>query len=224
MSRRDWLRAGFLGRAADVASRKIEDAAKVLRDAGFKGEPPAESTRGAINPARPITLAVHRPPGAVPEAAFLAGCTRCDACIKACPQGVITRASGRFRGAEGTPVLDLSIAACVMCEDTPCITACEPGVLKKDRPLKMGTAWVQPMACLAHTGSFCTVCSERCPVPGAIENRNGKPVIHEAACTGCGVCANVCPAPSKAILVMPLQDRPPDAPPTAAPLKPETTA
>lgn len=212
MSRREWLRAGFLGRAADVAARKIDDAAKVLSDAGFRDSDPASMPPRAIDPARPITLALHRPPGAIPEQQFLAGCTRCDACIKACPQGVIVRASGRFRGAEGTPVLDLSIAACVMCEDTPCVTACKPGVLKAQRPRKMGTAWVQPMACLAHTGSFCTVCSERCPVPGAIEVRQGKPIIHESACTGCGVCVNVCPAPSKAILVMPLTDRPPDAP------------
>jgi len=98
--------------------------------------------------------------------------------------------------------------ACIMCPDTPCITACKPGVLRADQPLKMGVAWIQTMACLAHTGSFCTVCSERCPVPGAIQVSAGKPRIREDICTGCGVCASVCPAPSNAVVVMPLADRP----------------
>jgi len=105
-------------------------------------------------------------------------------------------------------MIDATATACIFCEDTPCISACKPGVLSRARPLKMGVAWIQTMACLAHTGSFCSVCSERCPVPGAIEVVAGKPTIRGDVCTGCGVCASVCPAPHNAVVVMPLADRP----------------
>lgn len=104
-------------------------------------------------------------------------------------------------------------AACVMCSDTPCIASCQPRALRREQPLKMGVAWIQPMACLAHTGSFCSVCSERCPVPGAIRVDAGRPAIDPQACTGCGVCAHVCPAPTNAVVVMPLADRPTARPP-----------
>jgi ferredoxin len=49
-------------------------------------------------------------------------------------------------------------------------------------------------ACIALT-SFCTVCSERCPVPGAIVMTAGRPAVVPAACDGCGRCVATCPAP-----------------------------
>lgn len=177
-----------------------------LRGEPRSDAPPADSPAPRIG--RPRTLPIHRPPGALPEAAFLAGCTRCGECIRVCPVGAITLAPARFRQAAGTPCIDPLVAACVMCADTPCITACEPRVLRQDRPLKMGVAYIETMACLAHTGSFCTVCSEHCPVPGAIELAAGKPRIRPDVCTGCGLCATVCPAPINAVVVMPLADRP----------------
>jgi ferredoxin-type protein NapG len=126
----------------------------------------------------------------------------------ACPVHAIVVAPPTFFAASGTPMVDAHMQACVMCEDTPCITACGPRVLRKDRSLKMGTAIIQQFNCLAHTGTFCTVCSERCPVPGAIELDGGKPRIVDEKCTGCGVCHEVCPAPATAVIVIPLHDRP----------------
>lgn len=164
---------------------------------------------GASGATPPSTLPVHRPPGAVDEASFLKGCTRCGECISVCPVQAIVVAPPRFREAAGTPMIDSSVAACVMCADTPCISACKPGVLRRDQPLTMARAVIQPTSCLACIGSFCTVCSEQCPVPGAIEVRAGRPRIIEEKCTGCGTCAYVCPAPGSAIIIMPLADRPP---------------
>jgi Na+-translocating ferredoxin:NAD+ oxidoreductase RNF subunit RnfB len=63
-------------------------------------------------------------------------------------------------------------------------------------------AVIQGRFCLAYT-SFCTVCSERCPVPGAIRVEKGIPVVVAETCTGCGVCHEVCPAPRNAVLVLP---------------------
>lgn len=56
--------------------------------------------------------------------------------------------------------------------------------------------------CLAYQSSFCSVCSEHCPVPGAIQVEQGRPFIVADACTACGKCQEVCPAPRNAILVM----------------------
>jgi len=49
-------------------------------------------------------------------------------------------------------------------------------------------------ACLA-TRSFCSVCVERCPRPGAIVVELGRPRVVPEACDGCGRCVAACPAP-----------------------------
>lgn len=54
-------------------------------------------------------------------------------------------------------------------------------------------------SCLAYQRSFCSSCVERCPEPGAIVKKLGRPEFFEESCTGCGVCVGVCPAPRKAI-------------------------
>lgn len=205
LSRRDILRGRLLGRRGTPTPGGHDQPPPA--DAGRRADP--ASINHTSPGARRVHLPIHRPPGAVNESAFLAGCTRCDACIAACPVGAIVRAPSRFREAAGTPMIDPYASACVMCEDTPCITACEPAVLRAEQPRKMGVAWIQAEACLAYTGSFCTVCAERCPVPGTITLHAGKPRINPDPCTGCGVCLAVCPAPVNAVVVMPLADRPP---------------
>lgn len=190
------LRGGFLR----GITRAVDLAAGPLGDIGEAQQSPSVGRR--------MVVPIHRPPGAVNESVFLAGCTRCGDCMKACPVGAIVPAPERFRGAGGTPIVDVHVQACVMCEEAPCISACGPGVLRPGLPRKMGVAWIQPDACLARTGTFCTVCAERCPVPGAVSVCDGKPIINPTACTGCGVCYGVCPAPTNAIVVMPLADRP----------------
>lgn len=209
LSRRDLLRGRLFGSIVQSASKSLDAVGAAITNASIS---PAKSTEANASAAggigRRFALPIHRPPGAVDEVSFLNGCTRCNECISACPVGAIVHAPARFREAAGTPMIDLHASACIMCEDTPCIAACKPGVLNANQPRKMGVAWIQTMACLAHTGSFCTVCSERCPVPSAIEVSAGKPRINGSACTGCGVCASVCPAPTNAIVVMPLADRP----------------
>ncbi|MBE0544195.1 MAG: 4Fe-4S binding protein [Verrucomicrobia bacterium] len=73
-------------------------------------------------------------------------------------------------------------------------------------------AVIQGRFCLAYT-SFCTVCSERCPVPGAMKVENGIPMVVADTCTGCGICHEVCPAPTNAVLVLPRQRMPRFTPP-----------
>ncbi len=209
LSRRDLLRGRLLSRIAQAATKNLNAVQAVFTNAAVSQAKPVDANpKAADGFGRRFALPIHRPPGAVDEVSFLRGCTRCNECVTVCPVSAIVHAPPRFREAAGTPMIDPYTSACIMCEDTPCITACKPGVLRADRPRTMGVAWIQTMACLAHTGSFCTVCSERCPVPEAIEVVAGKPRIREGTCTGCGVCAGVCPAPTNAIVVMPLADRP----------------
>ncbi len=63
-------------------------------------------------------------------------------------------------------------------------------------------AHIRSDACVA-IGSFCDSCAERCAVPGAIVWELGKPVINDDTCTGCGDCVPLCPAPDRAIVLLP---------------------
>lgn len=58
-------------------------------------------------------------------------------------------------------------------------------------------------ACIGGSPSFCTVCVEHCPAPGALTVTGRAPRLDPDACTGCGICEEVCPAPDKAIHVLP---------------------
>jgi ferredoxin len=62
---------------------------------------------------------------------------------------------------------------------------------------------VRPQLCLAWQGSFCSTCSERCPVEDAIVLELGRPRVVEARCNGCGLCVQVCPAPLNAFEFLP---------------------
>lgn len=195
-TRRDLLR-GHLGQRSSVEREPLPRAIAWLDSQIAPALPPAR--RGA--------LPLHRPPGALAEADFLARCTRCGRCSEACSPRAIQAAPARFREAAGTPWIDAAHAPCTMCEELPCVAACEPGALQLEGAGRMGTARVLELDCLNRLGSPCTTCAEHCPVPGAIALTGALPVIDERSCTGCGVCLHVCPAPSKAIVLMPERER-----------------
>ncbi len=174
--------------------------------------PPAPPAR----PAPPRSIPVLRPPHAVSEAEFLAGCTRCGDCATACPHGAIIDAPIRLTALRGTPVINPASAPCHLCPDTPCVSACEPRVLDRRLPLKIGLARIIDHACLGVRGQGCSACVERCPVPGALRLEAGRPVVDPEVCNGCGICAHVCPAPQAAILIIPERERPAAPAPTEA--------
>ncbi|WP_257458714.1 4Fe-4S binding protein [Archangium lipolyticum] len=70
-------------------------------------------------------------------------------------------------------------------------------------PVAGMTVRVRPQLCLAWQGSFCSTCSERCPVEGALAVELGRPRVVEERCNGCGLCVQVCPAPLNAFEFLP---------------------
>jgi len=144
-----------------------------------------------------------RPPWALSEGAFVERCTRCDACIPACPEGVLTRGSGGF------PRMDFSAAGCTFC--MACLAACKPGALHVDEPT-VENAWSLKAEvggdCLSARGVVCRACGDSCEVR-AIRFRlqtGGRAIIDldRTLCSGCGACLCVCP--TQAIVLGALQE------------------
>ena len=100
----------------------------------------------------------------------------------------------------------------------PLRTAAEAGKGSSPAPAagaQAQVAVIQGRFCLAYT-SFCSVCVERCPILGAMKVDKGIPMIVADACTGCGICHEVCPAPTNAVLVLPRRRNPRFPSPPAA--------
>ena len=138
-----------------------------------------------------------RPPWALDETAFIAACTRCDACIEACPTTILVRTDGGF------PSVDFSRGECTFCAQ--CVASCEPHALA--RATELVPPWTLRAriaeTCLAEAGVECRICGENCPT-GAIRFRPrlggvAQPQLDVAACTGCGAC--FAPCPTRAIVV-----------------------
>lgn len=84
-----------------------------------------------------------------------------------------------------------------MCEDVPCAAACPTGALHpvKKEDISMGKAVIKEKLCFAYQEQPCDYCFTQCPLEQkAIALINGKPMILEGNCTGCGQCLYICPA------------------------------
>lgn len=139
-----------------------------------------------------------RPPGAAPELAFLAACTRCGACIDVCPVHAIVKASPGAGLAAGTPMIEPSIQPCTVCPDMPCAAACPTEALAVPARIweeyHMAALELDPERCIAFQGVQCGVCARACPVgeDALTLDGEGRPVIHAEGCVGCGVCVRAC--------------------------------
>lgn len=192
MDRRDFFKKSF-GRAAEKAVEVVD-------------------TKVAERASRWI-----RPPFAIPELEFLLACTRCDACITACPHGIVFPLSPN-NGAEvmNTPALDLLNKGCRLCEDWPCVNACESNALmiptvELDDQQENNTQAPQPKlakivvdesTCLPYQGPECGACASACIVEGALQWSMERPAINQELCTGCAMCREACITEPKSINIL----------------------
>ncbi len=150
-----------------------------------------------------------RPPFALPELDFLLKCTRCGECESACPHGVVFPLAARLGpDVVGTPALDLASHGCHLCEDFPCVAACEAGALAIPEGEEAGGILprlarisIDTTTCLPYMGPECGACVPACPVPGALQLVAEKPVIDAARCPGCALCREACVVEPPAVKV-----------------------
>jgi len=158
--------------------------------------------------ARPKTGLV-RPPGALPEGEFTQTCITCQECIRVCPSQALRPAllEGGLTSI-GTPYLSPRQGACSFVTGCPqlCEQACPVGAIRAIplSEMKTGIAKVDHKACLAwDQGVKCLVCVEAC-LSDAAKSVNGRIIIDEEKCSGCGRCESGCPVTGSAIRVFPL--------------------
>jgi polyferredoxin len=155
----------------------------------------------------PGRIELIRPPGAIPEDAFLTKCIACGECMKACPNhalgpcglsdGLMRLSTPRLR-----PITGYCEPSCTACGYV-CPTEAIRRVPTDNKPYtKIGTAIVDTSRCIAWRGERrCLVCMTQCPynaitehqLISGIDSSPSGPVVDKDACTGCGKCEFVCP-------------------------------
>ncbi len=151
---------------------------------------------------------VLRPPGALPEAEFVARCFRCGNCVEVCPAKAIHPMNRQDVEKAGTPYIDPDMAACTLCEQLACMKTCPSGALQvvgDKRQIRMGTARVDRDACLRRSSDLCSICLEVCPLGREVIDISdgGELQVDAGRCVGCGVCQFNCPIRPRAIIVEP---------------------
>ncbi len=139
-----------------------------------------------------------RPPGALEEAQFLETCTGCGDCLDACPHESIRvleeAPASEAVARKETPVIYPDEQPCYLCEDFPCIAACEPEALRpvgSRKAVNMGIAVVSQRICTAGQG--CHACVSQCPTRAlAMDFASLAIRVEEALCVGCGICEHIC--------------------------------
>ena len=140
-----------------------------------------------------------RPPGAVDGKDFLALCLRCGQCVTSCPYDTLKLAGPFDPAPGGTPFFDPEKIPCYMCKDLPCVKACprnlidlipyEQKITVKCRSTEKGKA---VMAACEIGCIVCKKCEKNCP-SDEIHVVDNRAEIDPAKCTGCVLCAEICP-------------------------------
>jgi len=190
---------------AEIVEQRMQTMDPILQmDDEEAGEPYSESKRSyapEVSPPPPPSFL--RPPGALPEAEFLARCTSSGRCVQACPVAAIRLVAA----GGGKPAIDPDVQACVLCADLSCMKACPSGALQvvPREAVRIGVARWDIERCLRTRGEDCRICADTCPVGTAaidIPAGGGGVSVKADGCTGCGVCQMHCPARPRAIAVV----------------------
>lgn len=177
----------------------------------------ATTKRWGANLDDPNAFRPVRPPGSVPEPAFLDMCIRCGECFKVCPNNVL-QPEGFEQGLEGlwAPMVKADWAGCESscnaCGQVCPTGAIQPLPLEVKKVTRMGLAELNLDTCLPHADrEACQLCVDDCTAAGynAIEfiqvhteaDANGNPiegtgylapVVIADKCVGCGLCQTRC--------------------------------
>jgi MauM/NapG family ferredoxin protein len=168
----------------------------------------------AFRPYSAATAAPLRPPGALPEADFLASCIRCFQCGAVCPNRCLAfEGIGAGLARAYTPAILPRDKACILC--MKCTQVCPTDALTPipNEPeailanVKMGVAKINEDLCFSFNGRMCGVCYYACPFPDkALRLMTfARPEIIEDACVGCGSCERACIHLPQAIITVPKQ-------------------
>lgn len=141
-------------------------------------------------------LGIVRPPGALPEAEFLARCIRCTRCADSCETQCILLFGHEAGDLHRTPYVMPGERACNMC--LKCGETCPSEALMPltdKAEVDMGEAVVDERLCVSHNGTgVCGACHTACPVrnQAITQGFRDQPEVHPDHCTGCGMCEEFC--------------------------------
>ncbi|MHB8090520.1 MAG: 4Fe-4S dicluster domain-containing protein [Syntrophales bacterium] len=152
-----------------------------------------------------------RPPGALPETAFLRTCIRCGECMKSCVTNTL-QPSLWETGFAGlwTPKLELRMAACEpncnVCGKVCPTQAIRSLAMEEKTHAKIGTAVLNKERCLVWAqNKLCLICDEICPYNAIVFRPSEgyrRPVVIASKCNGCGYCEQRCPVSGQSAIVV----------------------
>jgi len=150
---------------------------------------------------------ILRPPGALPEADFLAACSRCNLCAQACETTCIRFFEPDMGELAGSPYIVAERRACNLCLE--CTLVCPTGALVETTDksvVDMGEAVIDERLCVSLAGTgVCGACHTVCPLrnKAIVQGIRNAPRVDPEHCVGCGMCEEVCIVDDrKAIRVM----------------------
>jgi ferredoxin-type protein NapF len=152
-----------------------------------------------------------RPPGALPETAFLRTCIRCGECMKSCITNTLQPSlwESGFLGL-WSPKLELRMAACEpncnVCGKVCPTQAIRSLTMEEKTHAKIGTAVLRKETCLVWAqNKLCLICDEICPYNAIVfrpVEGYRRPVVIASRCNGCGYCELRCPVMGESAIVV----------------------
>lgn len=131
-----------------------------------------------------------RPPWASDD--FEDACTRCGACLDACPESILVRGDGGF------PEIDFHRGSgeCTFCR--ACADICPEPAFAGPETSPWQLVAIVGDACLTYRGVHCQSCVDLCDYDAlGLRYRAGgppQPRLDASACTACGACVAACPS------------------------------